>query len=132
MAATLGGLVFLGMVCALLFLLVKRMQGTRWVTVGEQLWLTVPPAEVPQRLAGLGLGRVLTPAPDRAALVLRRSPVWVIAPMALLFPLGLLFLFYREDVSVEVTTDPAGGSAWLSGRTEARTLAAIRGALVEV
>ncbi|RNL64887.1 hypothetical protein EFK50_02580 [Nocardioides marmoriginsengisoli] len=131
MAATLGGLVFLGLVCALLLLLVKRMRGTRWVTVGEQVWLTVPSAEVPQRLAELGLGRVLTPAPDRAALVLRRSPVWVIAPMALLFPLGLLFLFYREDVSVEVTTDPAGDSAWLSGRTEARTLAAIRGALVQ-
>lgn len=129
-AATLGGLMFLGVVCGLLIALIKRMKGTRWVVVGEQAPMTVSSADLTARLASTGFGRVITPAPGRAALVMRRAPVWVVAPVMLLFPVGLLFLLYREDVAIDITPDPAGGSAWLSGRTEAKVLTAVRSALV--
>jgi hypothetical protein len=122
-------LLIFGVLAGLLVLLVKRMKGTRRVTVGERVPMTVRPTDVPRRLAALGHGKVLTPSAERTAVVLRRTPVWVIAPVMLLFPLGLLMLFVREDVSIEVASDPAGG-AWLSGRTEAKTLTAIRNALV--
>ena len=126
---TIVALLIFGVLAGLLVLLVKRMKGTRWVTVGERVPMTVLPHDVPRRLAALGQGRILTLAPERTALVLTRTPVWVVAPVMLLFPLGLLLLLVREDVSIEVASDPSGG-AWLRGRTEANTLTAIRNALV--
>ncbi|MFL6159710.1 MAG: hypothetical protein ACJ72D_26790 [Marmoricola sp.] len=119
-------LVVLAAIVAGLVVLVKRMRSSRWVSVGEQVPLAHAPTDLPGRLAALGTGRVITPAPDRAALVLRRAPVWTVLPALLLFPVGLLFLLYREDVALEVTPDPGGAFAWLSGRTEARTLAAVK------
>lgn len=122
-------LLVLAGICLLLVALVKRMRNSRWVAVGEQVPLTVPWGALPERLATLGAGRVITPAPDRTALVLRRSPVWIVVPVLLMFPLGLLFLLYKEDVELAVVREPGGASAWLSGRTEIRALAAVRTAL---
>jgi hypothetical protein len=126
---TLVALLLFGVLAGLLILLAKRMKGTRWVTVGERVPMTVRATDVPRHLAALGHGRVVTPTPECTAVVLSRTPVWVIAPIMLLFPLGLLLLRVREDVSLEVAADPSG-TAWLSGRTEAKTLTAIRNALV--
>jgi hypothetical protein len=134
----LGAMLVMAVLLVGLVLLVLRMTSTRRVTVSEQIRLPRSLEGSDQAvisvLRSMHDAQALTVAPAQHALVLRRIPVWVVIPVLLLFPLGLLFLLVREDVrlDVSVTEDVDGSVVWLSGRTEKYVLEELRTSLLRL
>lgn len=119
----------------LLVTLVRRMRTTRRLMISEYLVVggsaqAVEPALVEALSAVEGVEH-LAVAPGRDAVVIRRIPVWVIIPVFLMFPVGLVFLFVRESVRLDVALfdGPAGAVVRLSGPTESRILERVRDAV---
>jgi hypothetical protein len=120
---------------ALLLVLVRRMRTTKHVMVSEDLVIggsapEVEPAVV-AALSSVEGAQHLAVAPGRHAVVIRRVPVWATVPIFLMFPVGLVFLFVRESVRLDVALfdGPAGAVVRLSGPTEHRTLERVRSAI---
>lgn len=119
----------------LLVTLVRRMRTTRRLMISEYLVVggsaqAVEPALVEALSAVEGVEH-LAVAPGRDAVVIRRIPVWVIIPVFLMFPVGLVFLFVRESVRLDVALfdGPALAVVRLSGPTESRILERVRDAV---
>jgi hypothetical protein len=111
------------------------MKTTKRVTVLEDLVLggqagVVEPSLV-SALASLRGVDYAGEVPGQHAVVLRRIPVWAIIPVFLLFPVGLVFLFVRESLRLDVALfdGPDGAVARLSGATESVILERVRAAL---
>ena len=60
--------------------------------------------------------------------------MWTVLVAWLLFPVGLVALLHREEVSLDVVvyTAPEGTQVQLNGRTEAHVLARVRAAVLSV
>jgi hypothetical protein len=140
---TIAGLLVLGVLVALLVLLVRRIRSTARVTVVEQLAVPAPATAVdPLLWHALGSvqgsvqgARVLATGLGRYVVVLRRTPPWVIIPVWLTMPLGLILLvLIKEDVvmGVALYETPDGSEIHLSGRSEKNILARVREALAPI
>jgi hypothetical protein len=133
---TIAGLLVLAASIALLALLIRRIRSTGRVTVVEQYAVPAPPAAVDHllwtALGGVPGPRVTATGVGRYAVVLRRTPPWLIVPVWLTMPLGLiLLLLVKEDVIMDVSLyeAPDGSVIHLSGRSEKNILARVRDAL---
>ncbi len=121
-----------------LVLLVRRIHATRSVLAAEVLYADRPPvdvdAELRTALAGVQGARVAHLEPGRIRVILRRAPMWTFLVAWLLFPVGLVALLHREEVSFDVLvyTAPDGTQVQLNGRTEAHILARVRAAVLSV
>jgi hypothetical protein len=129
------GLLVLVLLVGLVVVLLRRMKTTQRVTVAEDIMVggdvrSVEPALVTALTSVDGV-QYLAVAPWQHAVLLRRIPVWAIVPVFLLFPVGLVFLFVRESIRLDVAlydgTD--GALVRLSGRTERIILERVREAL---
>ena len=125
-------------VVALVVLLVRRMLTTQRITVTEDIVLggdprAVEPALV-TALSSIEGAQHMRVAPGLHAVVLRRIPAWAIIPVFLIFPVGLVFLFVRESVRMDLALfdSPSGAVLRLSGRTEKHVLERVRASLHSV
>jgi hypothetical protein len=136
--ATVISLLVIGAICGLLLALVRRIRTTARVAVLEDVTLAGHAAAVEPALVAALVSSVESlrgarydGVPGRHVVVLRRTPAWVVVPVCLLFPVGLVFLLVREDVRLDVALfdGPHGGVARLSGHTERQVLERLRNAL---
>jgi hypothetical protein len=108
----------------LVVLLVRRMGRTGRVLVSTQVLLGGDAASIePEVMRALQEVEGATYAfvsPARHSLTLRRTPIWVVVPLLLTFPLGLLFLMIRESVRMDIAlyNGPEGAVVALSGSSE--------------
>lgn len=131
----LSGMAVLVVVAAGIMALVRRMHTTRRVTVREEVFVggsasVVDPA-VQASLSAIGGVELVTTGPGRHILVLRRTPVWVVAPVVLLFPVGLVFLFVKDDLMLDITVHdgPHGAVLRVDGRSEEHVVESLRRAV---
>ncbi len=114
------------------------MLTTQRITVTEDIVLggdprAVEPALV-TALSSIEGAQHMGVAPGLHAVVLRRIPAWAIIPVFLIFPVGLVFLFVRESVRMDLALfdSPSGAVLRLSGRTEKHVLERVRASLHSV
>ena len=133
---TLGGIAFLLVVVALLAFLFRRISTTKRVTVAEQILLDGPPEaladEIPRALSSIPGVTVGVAGRGSYLVSIRRCPTWVIIPVLLVFPVGLVLAFViREDVVLEVHVyDRSPGTLLqLLGQTDQNILNRLRAAV---
>ena len=104
----------------------------------EVLHAAQPPELVDQQvraaLSGIDGIRLAPLEPGHVRLVIRRAPLWTVLVAILAFPVGLVALFFREDVPLDVWVYGTGHGTQvqLNGRTEAHLLERARAALLAV
>ena len=127
-----GGLV-------LLLVLLRRLWSTaRWVRVDDDHDVAVTPealeASFTRLLTHLPATRVRAGGRSTWTVVVERAQWWTILPAVLAFPVGLLFLLFREEADLVVTLRPnAGGSVLrLVGTTRMSVAQTLREAVAEL
>jgi Ca2+/Na+ antiporter len=136
---TLGGIAFLLAVVALLAFLFRRISTTKRVTVAEQILLDGPPEvlaeEITQALRSIPGVTVGVAGLGRYVVSIRRSPAWVVIPVLLMFPVGIVLAFViKEDVVLEVNVyDRSPGTLLqLLGQTDQNILDRLRAAVAAI
>jgi hypothetical protein len=135
---TLGGVAFLLVVVAVLAVVLRRMSTTKRITVAEQIPLDGSPevmaTEIHQALSSISGVTVGDAGRGRYLVTIRRCPPWAIVPVLLLFPLGLVFLFIKEDITLEVNIYDRSPGTLLQvvGPTEQNILDQLRTAVAKI
>jgi Ca2+/Na+ antiporter len=136
---TLGGIVFLFVVVAVLAFLFRRISTTKRVTVAEQVLLDGPPEaladEISRALSSIPGVTVGVAGIGRYLVSIRRCPAWVIIPVLLVFPVGIVLAFViKEDVVLEVNVyDRSPGTLLqLLGQTDQNILNRLRAAVATI
>lgn len=77
-------------------------------------------------------GRAASAGPGRLVLIERWTPAWAIVMAIVTFPLGLLFLLFKTErtLNVMIESEPGGSRVDLVGATRSRTLALLDQVLV--
>ena len=77
-------------------------------------------------------GRAASAGPGRLVLIERWTPAWAIVMAIVTFPLGLLFLLFKTErtLNVMIESEPGGSRVDLVGATRSRTLASLDQVLV--
>jgi len=131
-------LVVAGVLVAGSILLWRYTSTAQWVRVDRATPVGVEPSalEVPlaRLLSDLPATRLVAGGPATWTISVERPQLWTFVPTALVFPLGPLFLLFKEHASVVVTLRPATGGADVQvlGTTRLAVQRAIEQALADL
>lgn len=122
----------------LMVVLVRRMKTTHRVSAAEDVVIGGRAQDretaLVQALSSVAGTNYVNIAPGLHGVEIRRIPVWAIIPVFLLFPVGLVFLFVRESIRLDVALfdGPDGAVVRLFGPTEQLILERVRTALTSL
>lgn len=131
-------LILAGALVVALILVARHLSGAQWTRVDSSTPVGVDPTrlELPlaRLLSNLPATRLVAGGGDTWTISVERAQPWALVPAVLLFPLGLLFLLFREHASLVVILRPAVGGAevHLLGTTRLSVRRAVEQALADL